>query len=165
MIDYSDYYYEPRFKVNFIEELYCNLQECIEKNTFHISRNNLLRTDVHETLIKNIRADYSEIPISDISIFKNNPKFKYGMHRDRIRKCAINILLSDEDNEFEVLFYNKDFSSKFIIPYKKGIPLLINTQQYHSIKNNSDVKFRYILSLGCTELDYHSVKEILNKKK
>lgn len=161
MINLQNYYFELDQKISFLKELHDNLQESIDKNTYHISGNQLLRTDLKSSLVEKIRKNYSQIPISDISIFKNDPGFKYIINRDKIRKCAINILLSDESDEFEVLFHEENFINKFSIPYRKNVPLLINTQQYHSIKNNSQSKVRYLLSLGCTKLDYETVKTLL----
>lgn len=164
MINLEDFFYEIGETPRFTNMLYENLNKALDDNTFHISGNNLLRIDLDDILIENIRQEYEKIPISDISIFKNDPGFRYNIHRDRIRKCAINILLSAPDDDMEVVFYSDNFSNKFPIPYRKDIPMLINTQQYHSIKNNSQCKFRYVLSLGCTKLDYFTVKTLLTDK-
>ena len=113
----------------------------------------------------NTTARLSEvIPFSifDAGMFKNIPGWDYAPHRDKDRLCALNMLVSDEDPGYEVSFYQDD-GTKFLVPYVKYQWVLLNTKKRHGVQNKSLTSTRYCVSVGCTELDYYTVKNMLLK--
>lgn len=91
--------------------------------------------------------------------FKNEPGWTYPLHKDAVRYTAINILLVEPCDEFNVYFYSDDLKTKMLVPYLKDEPLLINTKKLHMVSNTSLDKTRYVLSIGCTDQTYDEVKK------
>jgi hypothetical protein len=90
--------------------------------------------------------------------FKNDPGFKYPIHKDSARRAAINILLVDNCDEFNIFFYSDDLKTKILVPYIRDDLLLINTKKFHSVNNTSLTKTRYLMSIGFVENTYDEIK-------
>lgn len=145
-----------------IEDMLPSIYQELHKGVFYESDFNMLRSDTSLKLRRTLQ-DLIDIPIWCCGFFKNPPQWIYNLHTDSVRKSAINILLTDE---------NKDFDSSFLIPpknfitipYRKNIPMLMNVKKFHYVKNNSKDVTRYIMSIGFHRHSYHESKEILYSK-
>jgi hypothetical protein len=126
-------------------------------NDFYLSPNNQFRINFQDDLGKKIRS-IMPFKISDMGVYQNSPGWDYSIHKDTIRKFAINMLISDENPDFEVNFLNEDKTEKYPVPYVKNQFVLLNTQKFHYVKNNSKNISRFCVSIGCTSVDYDTVK-------
>lgn len=81
-------------------------------------------------------------------ILKNPINSVYQKHIDAIRYCAINILISEpnEDHIFQMFDDDKsiilDYNNNHLVPY------VINVEKPHEVINKSLTTNRYILSIG-----------------
>jgi len=127
-------------------------------NNFHYSPTNQFRINFQDDLDKKIRS-IMPFEVSDMGVYQNYPGWDYPIHKDVIRKFAINMLLSDENPDFEVNFLNEDKTEKYPIPYIKNQFVMLNTQKFHYVKNNSKSVSRFCVSIGCTSIDYKTIKK------
>jgi hypothetical protein len=166
-MDYSAYFTLLNIHFPVREKLYQALNYAIENNSFYESPSKQMRHDVSKELRKEIQ-DILPFAISDCGFFKNEPGWDYPVHIDTRRFFAINMLMVDDHNDFENVFYLDDPSladyvdgtnkEKFRIPYVKDQLVLINTKKYHSVKNKSADKTRYVLSIGNVDTSYDIIK-------
>ena len=161
MINYNDYFVYINFNSS---DLITEINQFVQnnQNKFFISKQNQCRIDFNKIIKNNIR-DIFKFPISDLGVFKNIPRWSYPIHYDSQRKFAVNLLLSDSNNEFEALFYNDDKTINFPIPYIKNQWVLVNTKKLHSVKNNSKTDIRYVISIGCESVNYNTIVESFKK--
>ena len=127
-------------------------------DNFHYSKTKQFRINFQEPIAKKIKS-IMPFEISDMGVYKNYPGWDYPVHKDVIRKFAINMLLSDENKDFEVNFFNDDRTEKYPIPYIKNQFVMLNTQKLHYVKNNSSDVSRFCVSIGCTSIDYDTIKQ------
>lgn len=163
MINHNDYYYDLDFVPNFIEMIYKELELSIVESKFYQSPYNQNRADVSADL-KNKVCELFIFPISDIGFFRNLPLTSYPFHCDAERQFAVNLLLCDADEKFEVCFYDFEYRKKINVPYRKNIPLVFNTKKSHSITNKHEIKTRYIFTIGSTKINYNDGLTILLDK-
>lgn len=151
-LNHRDYY---RILDTADQNLISDINQYVEQNQhrFFISRLGQNRLDFNWTLTDQINKLFP-FTVSDAGVFKNTPGWVYPVHRDTRRQFAVNLLLSEVDCDFEVNFYSDDLTVKFSIPYNKNQWILINTKKFHEVKNNSTVKDRYVVSIGCENMTY-----------
>jgi hypothetical protein len=149
----EDYFYNISLPIDFIDILYKEL----ETTTWYTSPTKLCRSDiVGET--RNLIEKAMPFKVHCCGFFKNDPRFKYPIHRDFQRLAAVNIQLGESFDDYQVVFYNDDLSQLLNIPYQTDKPLLINTKKLHSVFNKSNDKTRYVLSVGCIDESYEVIK-------
>jgi len=166
-MDYSDYFTILNIDFPVREKLYHELNYAISKNLFYISPTEQVRYNINKDLRKEIQ-DIMPFKISDCGFFKNVPNWTYPVHIDGQRLFAVNMLMVDDHDDFEVVFYVDDSSlandidgtdkEKFRIPYAKDQLVLLNTKKYHSVRNISNTTTRYLLSIGNIDTGYHEIK-------
>jgi hypothetical protein len=139
-------------------ELIQEINEFIDdnQNKFFISKMGQNRIDFNTRIIIKIKKIFPFL-ISDAGVFKNPPGWIYPTHRDARRQFAVNMLLSDENDDFETLFYSDDGKEKYPIPYIKNQWVLLNTKRFHSVKNLSTDVDRYTISVGCCTKNYNDM--------
>lgn len=155
---YNDYF----TKINLPTDIVYDINEFIKLNDdkFFISKLGQCRLDFNSSLILKI-SKFIPFSMSDCGIFKNVPGWTYPIHKDKIRQCALNMLLTDNSDDFNAMIYD-DFGKPLDkIPYVKNEWILLNTKKYHSVKNNSLTEIRYNVSIGCTKQDYYTVRNQL----
>lgn len=150
----EEYFCKLNLQFEFMNRIYEELNSAI----WYESKYKQCRFDVSQDL-RNIIQKAVPFKISCCGFFKNEPGWTYPLHRDTVRYTAINILLVEPCNEFNVYFYSDDLKTKMLAPYIKDEPLLINTKKLHMVSNTSVDKIRYILSIGCIEETYDEVKK------
>lgn len=157
----SKYFYDLGIIPKFTGLLYEELGRSISIDSFYKSSHGQSRSDFTDSQLKQLIRDSMPFEISDMGIFRNAPRSMYPLHIDAERNLSLNILLCEPDEKFAVDYYLTDDGvfQKKPIPYRKDIPLLLNTQKYHSIKNLHLTKTRYICSIGSTKNSY---EEVLN---
>jgi hypothetical protein len=115
-----------------------------ESNNGHVNR---IKSSFGDSkLCADLRAHFNVDVFAEY--YKNEPHSFHTWHRDAIRSCAINYLLTDVPNSY-TLFGRKISISHFqTIECKYTLlqPVLFNTTVPHSIINNSDFP-RYLLSV------------------
>jgi hypothetical protein len=149
----DDYFCKLDILFPFMDEIYDELKKAI----WYISNTKQCRSDVSINLRNKIQ---NSIPfqIHCCGFFKNDPGWKYPIHKDSIRSSAINILLVEPCDEFNVFFFSDDFKTKILSPYVRDELLLINTKKFHSVSNDSTDKTRYVLSIGFSKNSYEEIK-------
>jgi hypothetical protein len=125
---------------------------------WYTSKYKQCRSDISDELRTKIQ-DLIPFKIHCCGFFKNEPGWKYSIHKDTERYAAINILLVDPCDEFNVFFYSDDFKTKILAPYIKDELLLINTKKFHSVANNSTTKTRYLMSIGFSKNTYDEIRD------
>jgi hypothetical protein len=150
----DEYFYKLDTPFTFMDKIYAELDSAI----WYESKYKQCRFDVSQEL-RSIIQESVPFKISCCGFFKNEPGWKYPLHRDSVRYTAINILLVEPCDEFNVYFYSDDLKTKILVPYIKDEPLLINTKKLHMVSNTSVDKIRYVLSIGCIEQTYDEVKK------
>ena len=86
------------------------------------------------------------------------PYTSIDIHKDYGRHSGINFPIIGDWDKSPVTLYNDDKIKKGTYYYKEGQAVLLNTQNYHKVDNNSD-KTRYILSISVIKEGdiYHDV--------
>lgn len=138
-----------------IDEINDYINHCEKHNGFFISKLGQCRVNFPIEINRKF-SQFMPFEISDYGCFKNVPEWIYPVHKDTNRTFAMNMLLSPVNSDFEALFYNDDKTESWSIPYIQNQWILLNTKKYHSVKNNSTVN-RYIISIGCTNIDYSDI--------
>jgi len=157
-INFVDYYTAVNLPISITD----NIKEFIELNEtkFFISDLKQHRINFNSTLLSQIMK-FVPFKISDCGVFKNVPKWEYPMHKDKFRQCALNMILVDNDNEFESLIHDESGRQIGKIPYVKNQWILLNTKKFHSVKNNSSTLIRFVVSIGCTTENYYTIRDRL----
>ena len=132
------------------------------KDNFYLSSSNLLRLDFDND-ISSIIKEFLPFRVSDSGVYKNPPGWKYPLHKDSFRRCTVNMTLVDDHPDFDVKFANENKTERYPIPYVKNQFVLLNTQQFHYVKNNSVDTDRYCVSIGCTSESYTNIRQIFVK--
>jgi len=163
MLDDS-YYTYLNFSID-MPGLVLKINRHIHENTdkFYYSRSNQFRLDLCDD-INSIITETMPFKVSDIGIFKNIPNSHYPLHKDSVRRFAVNMALVDNHPDFDVAFTNADKTETYPIPYVKNQFVLINTQKFHYIKNNSVDTDRYCVSIGCTTDHYTTIRHVFNRR-
>ena len=153
-----DYYTFINLPIDIIDDInkFINLQD----SNFFISKLGQNRINFDSTILLKL-MEFIPFRISDCGIFKNEPGWTYSIHKDQNRQCALNMLLVDNSDEFETCIYDDDGIYVGKIPYVKNQWVLLNTKKFHSVKNNSLTRTRYVISIGCTTEDYYTVRDKL----
>jgi hypothetical protein len=90
----EDYFYNISLPIDFIDILYKEL----ETTTWYTSPTKLCRSDiVGET--RNLIEKSMPFKVHCCGFFKNDPRFKYPIHRDFQRLAAVNIQLGESFDE------------------------------------------------------------------
>lgn len=154
---------------NFCAELKLPLKDLIptiyyevNNNFYYDSPTNQIRADASENLREELNKLIG-IPFYCCGFHKNSPQWHYKLHIDSIRQCAINILLTEESEEFDASVFVPNYGM-VQIPYRTNVPLLLNTKKLHYVKNNSKTKIRHIMTIGFDKYNYSQVKEIMSSK-
>lgn len=166
-MDYSNYFTVLNIHFPVLEKLYKELDNAILNNFFHESPSLQIRYNVSKDLRKEVQ-DLMPFKISDCGFFRNSPGWDYPVHIDGKRLFAINMLMVEDHDDYEVFFYVDHPSlaneidgtdkEKFRIPYVKDQLVLLNTKKYHSVRNTSGSRTRYLLSIGNTDTSYDIIK-------
>jgi hypothetical protein len=155
----EDFFYHIDLEFKFIDKLY----EELNNASWYISKHGQCRADISKEL-KDLIQDIMPFKIADAGFFKNEPGWKYGVHKDSKRFAAVNMLMVENSNSFHALIYDNTLKNKEIIPYTQNKLLLLNTKQFHSVSNKSQFEVRYVLSLGSTEESFESIKNKFENK-
>jgi hypothetical protein len=156
----DSYYTYLNFPVD-MNMLVSKINEYIQQNKdkFYLSNSKLLRLDFNYD-INSIINKIMPFTVSDAGVFRNPPGWNYPVHRDSVRKFAVNMVLVDEHPDFDVRFVNPSKTETYPIHYIKNQFVLINTQQFHYVKNNNINIDRYCVSIGCTSDSYSNIREL-----
>lgn len=149
----EEYFYKLNLRFTFMDKIYSELNSA----TWYTSKYGQCRSDVSQEL-RHTLQEVVPFKISCCGFFKNEPGWKYRLHRD-VRYTAINILLVEPSEDYKVYFYSDDLKTKIPVPYIKDELLLINGRKLHMVSNDSLDKIRYVFSIGCSDQSYHEVKK------
>ena len=150
----EDYFYNINIPLDFISNLYEELNHA----QWYISPTNQCRSDiVGETRL--LIQKFMPFEVYCCGFFKNDPGWKYPIHKDRNRYAAVNMQLCDDSEDYYIYSHTDDFKKKISIPYYKNKPVLLNTKKFHSVHNKSKDKVRYVLSVGCTTESYEVIRD------
>jgi hypothetical protein len=150
-----EYFSEVLLDLEFLDTVYKNL----DHSSFKITPTKQLRLEFRKE-IKDYIQNFIPFKIDDCGIFKNPPGWIYPIHRDKNRTCAINILICEEDPDFEIKFYEENTMKSIFLPYKKEVPYLLNTKKLHGVINRSRGKTRLVLTIGNSTDSYEDVLKI-----
>lgn len=150
----SEYFCKLNLQFEFMDRIYEELNSAI----WYESKYKQCRSDASAEL-RNMIQEKVPFNIHCCGFFKNEPGWTYPIHKDSVRQTAINILLVDQCDEFNVYFYSDNFKTRLLAPYVKDELLLINTKKFHSVSNASSDKIRYVMSIGCVEQTYDELKK------
>ncbi len=154
MIIQEDHFYQVNMPMDIIDIL----NEEIKIAKWYTSPTKQCRSDiVGETRI--ILEKLMPFEIYCCGFFKNDPLWKYPIHKDRARHATINIQLVDNSEDYLVYTYSEDLKERINIPYIKDKPLLLNTKKFHSTQNLSTEKVRYLLTVGCITESYEVIRD------
>lgn len=134
----------------------------LQNNMYYKSSMQMIRADASPELRSKLQ-ELIGIPLWCCGFHKNPPGWAYKLHTDIYRRSVINILLAEENQDFDASFLvpPRNFVT---IPYRTNVPLLMNVKKPHYVKNNSKTDTRYIMSIGFDKLYYAEAKEILYSK-
>ncbi len=159
MLD-SSYFSYVKFNVD-MPSLVSEINEYVQcrLKKFYVSHNKLCRIDfdgeLGDKIIKTMPFE-----IFGMGCYLNPPMWNYPIHKDDERACTVNMLLSDENPDFEVNFIDSNTEERYPIPYIKNQFLLFNTEKLHYVKNNSKKISRLCVSIGCLS-KYDDVRKLL----
>ena len=156
--DLSDYFTCVNLPIDIVQDI--NEYVRINDSNFFISHLGQFRINFNSSIISKL-LPFIPFTISDCGVFKNIPESSYPIHKDKNRKCALNMLLIDNDDEFQATIYDDSGNNLGKIPYVKHQWILLNTKKFHGVKNNSLTKIRYNVSIGSTVQDYNTVRNKL----
>jgi hypothetical protein len=154
MIIENDHFYHINIPINFID----NVHEVLKYATWHTSKTGQCRSEITgetRALIQNSMP----FEISCCGFYKNEPGWKYTIHKDYTRFTALNILLVDNSDDYQVYTYSDKLEKKLNIPYIKNEPMLLNTKKFHSVHNTSKETIRYVLTVGCNTETYEVIRD------
>jgi hypothetical protein len=154
MIIENDHFYHINIPINFID----NVHEALKYASWYTSKTGQCRSEITgetRALIQN------SVPfeISCCGFYKNEPGWKYTIHKDYTRFTALNILLVDNSDDYQVYTYSDKLEKKINIPYIKNEPMLLNTKKFHSVHNTSKETIRYVLTVGCNTETYEVIRD------
>ena len=155
----EDFFYQIELEFTFIDEIYKELNTAV----WYTSKHGQCRADISEdlrVLIQNVMP----FKMDDAGFFKNEPGWKYRIHKDSKRFAAVNMLMVENSNSFGAYVYNNNLKNKEIIPYTRNKLLLLNTKKFHSVSNECQHEVRYLLSLGSSEESFESIKNKFKNK-
>lgn len=152
------YFCDLDIQFSWMNNVYNELRSAIKCNSWYSSPSKQCRIDINPNLTSIIAASLP-FTISDCGIFKNNPGWKYGIHKDASRTVAINILLVDPCPDFDILYYSDIFDKTIPTIYERDVPKLLNTKKFHSVANRSLTITRYVMSIGHTGNSYEEIKK------
>ena len=101
---------------------------------------------------------------SRVFYYKNAPMTHYGYHKDKLRNCSLNFLLTPDPNYLTL--YREESDVPLMIRsiencvYQLLYPTLLDTTHEHTVINYSN-KPRYILSVQPGMATYQETKEYL----
>jgi len=159
----NEYYTYLRFPVDMlvlIDEINNFVKDHIDE--FHYSATKQFRINFTGS-IKEKLSGMMPFEASDMGVYQNFPGWSYPVHKDVIRKFAINMVLSDDNPDFEINSFNDEKTEKFPIRYIKNEFVLLNTQKYHYVKNNSSTVSRFCVSIGCTSIEYNTIRNLFKQ--
>ena len=159
----NEYYTHLKFPID-MPELITKINDFVKDHIdeFHYSATKQFRINFTGNIKEKITA-MMPFEVSDMGVYQNFPGWSYPVHKDVIRKFAINMVLSDDNSDFEVMNLNDNKTEKFPIRYIKNEFVLLNTQKNHYVKNNSSTASRFCVSIGCTSVDYFTIKELFKQ--
>ena len=162
MLDSSHFTY-LKFELN-MPELITEINEYVKFHIkdFYYSPNKNFRINFHGSLEEKFKK-LMPFEISDLGCYQNFPGWKYPLHRDTIRLFSINMVLVDESSDFDIRFVNEDKSESYPIPYIKNQMVLLNTTKLHYVRNNSKTETRFCVSIGCTTINYNTIRQTFEK--
>ena len=125
--------------------------------------------DISQTL-RNIDADF---PILSIGVAKMQPNTYYPLHKDTLRGCGINLMLSDcnlHSTESFCAWGSSDSNETYQLRYEQDTMYLLNTRIHHTVYNFGSERLMLIVELETTNIDqreyfpdYAQIKELLEQ--
>lgn len=114
--------------------------------------------------MKALKRRYGDNKVKPNAIYlKNAPMEGYAWHKDRIRTCVINVVLTHNDPAYCIWREKKNnffFDIMGPIPYIVGRPFLFNPTVEHMVFNLSQQE-RLIMSIGFFGPSYDEVKDFI----
>lgn len=148
-----------------IDQLY--FESSIESN-YYLSPASIpvKRCDVSKDIRKYFEK-FITIPFADCGFLKTYPKTRYPMHKDEFRIAALNMIMMDQNTDFETTVMNVENGKieKYQVIYEKDKFTILNVMKLHGVLNKSSSLTRTVLSIGFKEHDYFSVVKLFQNKK
>jgi hypothetical protein len=117
-----------------------------EMNDVEPNKYGLQNTHVGDEYMAYLRRTlYTKIENAFVGTFYKNSWFNW--HKDGRRTCAINVLLTPEDENAYCEMICPDTNEVHRVPYRQNIPMLFNATNIHRVMNTTD-KDRKILSIS-----------------
>lgn len=92
---------------------------------------------------------------------ENKDPYLLTWHIDTHRHASIIIPISEDNpNHFTSI---RTLNEIIRIPYKKGIPTLINVKRLHKVSNCDSQKTRFVISIGIIDIPFKKLLEMINK--
>lgn len=143
----------------FVKEANDYLEQVEKDNKFALTLAGLWRAEIVGSLLHKIEK-MMPFNLSNVSIYKNPPNFIHKDHTDDVRKFVVNMLLVDNDPDFDVGFLDPTTKQRVKIPYIKNQWVMLNVRKWHYVRNHSSTATRYVINLGSIHYDYHTMKDI-----
>jgi hypothetical protein len=157
----NNIFFELNFKLNF--------DPILEKiNDFDFSEKRFRMT--YCSLPEHLEADIKRIfnlPSKSYMAFhkldcNNNYSYLTKWHVDTHRLTSIIIVASKENSNHYTEFLNGHIIK---VPYRQGVPMVLNVQIPHKVTNCDLTEPRLALSIGLIDTSFDSVKDLIKEKK
>jgi hypothetical protein len=125
----------------------------------------VMRCDVSRE-VREYFKKFIAIPFRDCGFLKTPPNSIYPLHKDSFRITALNMLMVDQDEDFETFMLgttSKGFT-RHHVPYVKSQFMMLNVMNPHGVINKSKSVERIVLSIGITDADYQTCLQKFLKK-
>ena len=102
--------------------------------------------------LRNIDADF---PILSIGVARLQPNTHYPLHKDSLRGCGINLMVSDSNlhaTESFCAWVSRD-NETYQLKYEQDTMYLLNTRIEHTVYNFGSERLMFIVELETTNVD------------
>ena len=89
---------------------------------------------------------YVKIDYAYVGKFYANSWFNW--HKDGRRTCAINMLLTAQNDQQRCWMVEPNTFERYEVPYQPNVPLIFNTMNPHKIENDHPNLHRYLLTIS-----------------
>lgn len=151
--------------IDILDQLY---QEAAVDSNYYASpaRPPVMRCDVSDDIRKHFKKLIA-VPFRDCGFLKIPPNSIYPTHKDSFRLTALNMLMTDANNDFEtfMLDISSPGASRHSVTYVKNEFTILNVMSLHGVINKSKDLHRIVLSIGIKKHDYATVLNLHKENK
>jgi hypothetical protein len=123
----------------------------------------VMRCDVSEE-VRQYFKKLLAVPFRDCGFLKTPPSSVYPTHRDSFRTTALNMLMVDNNKDFETFMF-EDNATRHAVPYAKNEFMILNVMSLHGVINRSKDLHRIVFSIGIPDYDYATILNLHRENK